>query len=76
MPPLYWCLVQIPFGIQGIDRDDCDGDDCDPTVDADHGAPIWDDNIVEISNEWVLCYCCGASGIRVVWEGDDVPCPG
>lgn len=43
--------VQIPFGIQGIDRGDCDGDECDPTIDTDFGAPIWDENILEISNE-------------------------
>jgi len=55
MPPLHRCLVQIPFGIQGIDRDDCDGDKCDPTVETDFGEPVWDENIEEISNE---CVCC------------------
>lgn len=46
------CLCpQIPFGILGADRDDCDGDKCDPTIDTDYGSPIWDENVQDISNE-------------------------
>eukprot|EP00903_Cladosiphon_okamuranus_P018081 g16640.t1 len=78
--------AEIPFGIQGVDRDDCDGDDCDPTIDTDYGAPIWDENIVEISNEytqkWFLDFCeavrsaDGASDKRMVYQADEsVPTP-
>ncbi|CAM9572693.1 unnamed protein product, partial [Ectocarpus sp. 4 AP-2014] len=78
--------AEIPFGIQGIDRDDCDGDECDPTIDTDFGAPIWDENILEISNEftqkWFLDFCeavrsgDGAVDTRMVYQADaSVPTP-
>lgn len=33
-------VVKIPFGVEGVDRSDCNGEACNPTVDTDYGAPL------------------------------------
>lgn len=43
--------MKIPFGIGGVDRSDCNDEACDPTVDTDYGAPVWDEDVLNISNE-------------------------
>lgn len=42
---------QIPFGMDSLDRDDCDGDPCDPTIETEYGAPVWDVDFDDIQNE-------------------------
>lgn len=44
-------VVRIPFGIDSVDRNDCNGEACDPTVDTDYGAPVWDEDVLDISDE-------------------------
>ncbi|CAM9220433.1 unnamed protein product [Discosporangium mesarthrocarpum] len=43
--------AEIPFGIIGTDRGDCEGSPCDPTIPTDYGSPIWDENIAQIKDE-------------------------
>eukprot|EP00968_Pinguiococcus_pyrenoidosus_P015960 scaffold1499_cov255-Pinguiococcus_pyrenoidosus.AAC.36 len=55
-------FAQIPFGIEGIDQNKCDGGDCDPTDPDDRGTIIWDETIVqyiadEYVQKWFLDFC-------------------